>query len=712
MRNIVLVLLLCISSGVSGINADLEIIRKRFIDQEMRPEIDPESVLRIMNTIREDGSWPGIDYEDVSNTGFQHATHLAYMVELSRAYRKEGSPLKGDVKLKACIGKSLDFWLANDFICENWWWNQIGTPMRLVSMLLIMDEDLTPERQEKTLAIAGRANLDASGARPSGDRIKIAGILAKTLLLKRDEVKFNEVVRVIEGEIKFSTERGMQYDYSFHHRVDRVNNTLSYGTDYADAFAEWAALVAGTKYQFAEKSVKQLTDYYLDGICKMLIFGKYPDPGAKNRGITRVDALHAYGTSTPERLLKAGNYRKAELEEMIRIREGLSKPGLAHSTFFWQSEHFTCQRPGWFTSVRMYSVRNHNMEVPYNGEGLFNHHLPDGCNFISRTGDEYLNIFPVFDWQKIPGTTVVQKPSLPSEKEIQKPGLTEFVGAVTDGLYGAAVFDFQSPHDPLKAKKTWFFFDKEYVCLGAGIESSSGLPVATTLNQCLLRGDVIVSRMNKRTVEEPGERQMTGVKWIYHDGVGYLFPEPASVNLTNQSAKGSWFLINCQSDSPKEEISQGVFKLWFDHGSEPINASYQYVILPSVTEKEMYRIKDNRSIEILANSSRLQAVRHHALNRTQIVFYQPGRIGIAEGVFLEIDSPGLVMVRTEGKAIKQISVSDPLRKLKKIHLTISSKLEKKLDGFESVWNEEKGISDLLIDLPESVYAGKSVTVNL
>ncbi len=109
------------------------------------------------------------------------------------------------------------------------------------------------------------------------------------------------------------------------------------------------------------------------------------------------------------------------------------------------------------------------MEMPYNSEGLKNHHYADGSNFISRVGDEYYDIYPVFDWQKIPGTTILQKDSLPSENEIQKEGLTDFVGAVTDGTFGAAAFDFKSPHDPLSARKAWFFFDKEYVCLGAGI---------------------------------------------------------------------------------------------------------------------------------------------------------------------------------------------------------------------------------------------------
>ncbi len=71
------------------------------------------------------------------------------------------------------------------------------------------------------------------------------------------------------------------------------------------------------------------------------------------------------------------------------------------------------------------------------------------------------------------------------------------MGAVTDGLYGAVGFDYISPHDFIKARKAWFFFDEEYVCLGAGIEARSGYPVATTLNQTLLKGEVGVARMSR-----------------------------------------------------------------------------------------------------------------------------------------------------------------------------------------------------------------------
>jgi chondroitin AC lyase len=692
---------------------DIEILRQRFISDQMVPEVKESLVRQLIAEIKLDGTWPEINYQDVSRTGFQHGKHLSNMVEMARAFKKKGTKLYGDKKLRSAINSSLNYWLANDFICENWWWNQIGTPSAMISFLLIMDKDLTPVQIEKAIAIVARANLDASGARPSGDRIKIAGILAKNALFSRNKELFEKAIRVIEGEIKFSTERGMQFDYSFHHREDWVNNTMSYGTGYADAFAEWAANVAGTRYKFSEKSAQQLIDYYLDGICKQMIYGKQTDPGVMNRDITRKGEFHVFSTVTPERLLKVSDYRKAELETIVRLRRGEIKPELSFSKFFWNSEHFAFQRPDFYTSVRMHSVRNRNMEEPYNGEGLMNHHRGDGTNYISRTGKEYADIAPIYDWQKIPGATIVQKPALPSENEIQKDGLTEFVGAVTDGKYGAVAFDFRSPHDPLRAKKAWFFFDNEYVCLGSEITANSSNKVVTTLNQCWLKGKTtIMSGAQKQDLPKGEERVVENTKWIYHDSIGYFFPQPVTVNVSNQQATGSWFLVNRQTDSPKDEVRGDVFKLWIDHGKRPQGASYQYVILPSVSEGELEIFSQNNPLEIIANSKDIQGVWHRGLQIAELVFYRAGDVQIDGGIKIGIDSPGVVLVKIAEGVIKSISVADPSRKLKRIHLTIDKQISSGGNNYSILWDKEKGVSEVAIDLPETVYAGSSTTINL
>jgi len=456
-KNLILILILfgILNTGFTA-PTDFEIIKKRVVETLMKPAVDDAEIGKLGSTLREDGTWPDINYVDISREGFENRYHLVRLVDMARGLKTKSSKYYKDKNLKGAIETALKHWVDKDYICDNWHPNQIGTTGNLVALMLIMGDELPEDLIEKAQPIIGRAHLKASGARPSGDRIKIAGILAKNLLFKGEKEKFAEVLKVIEGEIKyvdwigekfgygfFKVEsglgtqkyegRGIQFDHSFHHRVDGVNNTLSYGTGYADAFIEWANYVNGTRYAFSSEKINQLIDYYLDGICKHLIFGKYPDPGAKNRSISREGTLNAFGSSSAVNLLKTSNYRKEELEEIVNIRDNNAKTKLSFATFFWNTEHFTFQRPDWFTSVRMYSTRNYNMEVPYNSEGLKNHHRGDGINHTSRTGDEYYDIAPVFDYQKIPGTTIMQKPELPAPGEIQKLGLTDFVGAVTDG---------------------------------------------------------------------------------------------------------------------------------------------------------------------------------------------------------------------------------------------------------------------------------------
>jgi len=191
------------------------------------------------------------------------------------------------------------------------------------------------------------------------------------------------------------------------------------------------------------------------------------------------------------------------------------------------------------------------------------------------------------------------------------------------------------------------------VCLGTGIDYNGDLPVVTTLNQCLLKGDVVVMQGNNRSIVSRGDHDLQNVKWIIHDNVAYVFPESTSLVLSNQTAKGSWYRINQQSDSPKEEISMDVFKLWMDHGKRPSNAGYSYIVVPSVTEQELSRIVAGKNIEILANDTDMQAVKHIGLNVCQMVFYKAGEISVTPDITISVDSPGLIMIRTEGKIIRR-----------------------------------------------------------
>ncbi len=693
---------------------DLKIIKERIVADLMVTPINDSAVEAAMNKMNADGSFQGINYQDLSRTAsFPHGGHTRDLVLMAKAYKNKTSRYHKSKPLKTLIEKGLAFWVRNDFVGDNWHDNQITTPTNLGNLMLVMGDELPKDLVTKAQPMIGRANMNASGARPSGDRIVIAGILAKNLIFQGDFKEFDNIIKIIEGELKFATgERGMQHDYSFHHRVDRVNNTSSYGYGkYANAYGEWSYYVSGTAYAFSKEKINQLVDYYLDGIYKQMVYGVYEDISVKNRSIShRASSFQPYSTLEIERVLVVNtDYRKAELEEIIRLRKGETEPSASFAKFFWQTEHFVFQRPSFYTTVRMFSTRNRNMEEPYNGPGKTTHHRADGTNYLMLKGDEYHNIWAVYDWQKISGTTIMQKPALPGPDDIQKDGLTDFVGAVTDGLYGAVVFDFKSPHDPLEAKKSWFFFDEEYVCLGTDIKGQSNLPVATTLNQVLMRSDVSMMQGGTQQKIAKGNRSLQNVKWVHHDKVGYIFPEPATVSLSNQVETGRWSDITDQKNINKEVVSEEVFTLWFDHGKKPSGASYQYIVVPNVSEQQLNASsQNNRSVKILSNTPALQAVRQDKLGISQLAFYKAGIVEIEKEVSVRLDSPGMVMLKTREGRLHELTLSDPSRMLSRMLVSVSGIYKVQGDSYRTLVDESKNVTLFIVDLPQGVYLGKSV----
>ncbi|MBO9561510.1 MAG: hypothetical protein J7621_02005 [Niastella sp.] len=669
----------------------LRVIKQRVVSDLMAPGIDQTAIGNLVKTIRPDGTWPGIDYKDVSRTGFQHKDHLENMLALARAYKKAGTSFHQNEEVKKTFSAALDFWLANDFRCDNWWWNEMGTPNLMINTLLVMDSSLTEKQRHEGWLIAHRANMETFGARPGGDLMPIAGMFAKQGLFLMNDDTLSKALKAMQADIKISTGRGLKPDMSFHHRTDNVISTLTYGSNYASSFAYWAAKTAGTKFSYSDQLLQLVVNYFLDGICQSLVYRTWPDPGAMNRDISRRNALEQEDNSLPQNLLTATTWRAKELQEVLDVRNGKTKPNFTRDRYFWYSHYYTHQRPSYFASVRMHSARANNMEEPHNEEGIRNHFYGDGSLFTSRTAHEFNNIFPVWDWRKIPGATIMQKPEIPHWRQLAKKGLTDFSGGVSDGTYGVAAFDFASVHDPLKAHKSWFFFDKEIVCLGAAIIADTAMPVATTLNQCLLNGQVVVNSQNKNTTLQTGKHTLQNVSWVLHDSIAYIFPQAANVQLSNTEATGSWRQINHQAWATDEPVKRNVFTLWLDHGVQPQNAGYAWIVVPNMSATSTAAYSKQQPVKIIANTAGLQAVQHTALERTGIVFYKAGSIKINDKLTLATNQPCIVMVKAKGTTVSAIAVTDPTQKLNNLQLKVNERM-------------------IEVELPKGAEAGSSVIV--
>jgi chondroitin AC lyase len=296
----------------------------------------------------------------------------------------------------------------------------------------------------------------------------------------------------------------------------------------------------------------------------------------------------------------------------------------------------------------MCSTRTGSTETG-NGEGLRNWYMGAGINPIWLSGLEYRDIYPVWDWRRLPGLTAEQSPDeLPALNWQRTPegaparGARDFVGGVSDGRYGLAAM--QVAKDAITdGFKAWFFFDHEFVCLGAGIDAPGAIwPVHTTVNQSIAAGGEW-THADATGVVTTGPGSVEDPRWAHHGRIGYVFPTATGqVLLEQQRRTGSWHDIN--TSAAPDVLQREVATIAIDHGPAPRQAGYAYVVLPAADLTETAEYCDRSPISVIANTPGVQAVRHDVLGVTQLAFYRPGRLEVATQLTVRVDAPVLLQL--------------------------------------------------------------------
>ncbi len=689
-----MVLSVCLPASAQSEEAlrDLRIVRQRMLEPLLAAPVDSKGTQRLAKALRVDGSWPDVEYGSTNLMAWRTSAHLGKVMALARARVSPKSDVREDEQIRKALSASLNYWLDNDFRCKNWWWNEIGVPRSLSRILLMLDEELTDAQRKKGLAILARAKLGMTGQ----NLVWVAEITAKRAILQRNPALFQEAVDAIADQLRMMPRsEGMQPDYSFRQHGP-VLYSHGYGAGFVTDCSRTAALVSGTRFAFSAEETDNLSRLILDGH-QWMMRGSQCDYGAIGREISRRGRNARYMHGVAQNMLKLSTGREEEFRALAdRARGDLTRP-LEGNRHFRYCDIMTHHRKGYYASARMYSERIENTDFPCGGEGSKSHHIADGCNFLFRTGGEYFDIFPAWDWLKVPGTTVVQTPSLTGKLRMK--GSRSFVGGVSDGRYGLAAMDFL--RNELAVRKAWFFFDDEYVCLGAGIRATSDYLVATTVNQCLLRGEVLVGGGRKL---EPGRHELSGPTWIHHDRVAYLLPGPAKVHLHNEVQKGSWREINRERSG--DEVTREVFKLWIDHGAKPDGGKYAYIVVPDVSAAAAARLAEP-GVNVVANRPQVQAVWHEKLKMAAIAFYEPGSITARAGLSIGVDKPCLLLLAERPDRLT-ISVANPLNK----KLTVRVDISRNLAGGQVERLADGATSRVTIELPGGTAAGKSVVRSL
>lgn len=323
------------------------------------------------------------------------------------------------------------------------------------------------------------------------------------------------------------------------------------------------------------------------------------------------------------------------------------------------------------------SINSANKTGWYTGDGAtyyyttYDSNSYDGKNFIDNTRIAYA----------FPGTTEDSRPraarSINSTEAWRMP--IDFAGAVqfADKYLAAAMdfasFDFKGPdknipdtgyggglavhENDLRVKKAWFCFDGEIVALGAGITSTMSSPVHTTLEHRRIVRDGEFSQTvcagGTQTVleKEPFVSLYEDVSWVCFGGhLGFVFPCGGTLYA------GRYICAAC-SDQPYLELR-------LEHGENPTDASYAYIVLPYADEASLAAYAASPDVTVLSNTAALQAAKDASSGVSGYAFHEAGVCGD-----VAVDTPCILMDGTEN-GIRTLVMTEPTHKAACITITV------------------------------------------
>ena len=462
--------------------------------------------------------YPDIDYTGYTHYNWDPAKHYTRIeAELIRYGRQR---LLADSSWRNRLIGAVKFWISNDFLCPNWWYNQIDAPRHFLNIALML-EDFLPEAVKDSLEklvlrgsykerlyfgitfptdlppelMSKASAYDWDGANLTWS----AHITILHALWTMDEKLLRFAVDRLSAEIKFA-KAGVQTDGAFCQHGVRWYSGL-YGIHYVVDCAALIYMLADTDFALPEDKTNVLLVHMLDGLRSMMKNG-YLDFNSLGRGYAspgRVDSgVLVQGVKLFSEIRNIS--RKKELEAFCRELEAHKDD--YESTKFYKSVCQLCHKKnGVYIGVRGRTQGVRGGEG-YPSMGFLGYNTSYGTlTCFMESGLEYYNIAPFWDYCKFPGTTARQE----TEQMLQMHGDWTMERQTDCVAFGTAELDMgimaeRAVHDSIKVTASYFVFDGVLVALGT--EITDAFPergaLFTTVEQCIAKDAVITRDFVKR----------------------------------------------------------------------------------------------------------------------------------------------------------------------------------------------------------------------
>lgn len=482
----------------------------------------------------------------------------------------------------SCAVAALNLYASKNYQTSNWWDRQVGlAKVAAESVVLLADKSLsgqllpslhylkktTNTTMNQTGAnLADFAYIQFCWAIGGWQHVSEAGYLV-------DGFAASEAISSLCLPVSrhgVESGEGISKDYSFSQHNPGKGGKYSqiyaggYGLALLRSIFKLQPVLVGA-LALNGRSIQSLERFLLDGM-GWFSYAQQFDFQVDGRGISRGMRYSNELAQWSGQLLKENPVNPLALQELMQRANGneANNRYFAGNRAFWVNDYMTHITKEFCLWSKMVSTRTVGTETG-NGENLKGYYMGAGSYFLTRNGQEYRDIQPLWEWQRIPGTTVEQDPSFKYplvEWGYNAWGSHDFAGAVSDERVGVSSM-ILSKQNVKNAKKTVVALDDGAIFMGSSIDTSTAkYPVCTSINQSTLRGDVVIrySTGEQQSLSLGDRVTSSAITDVTHDGFRYSFPQTAQAITVDASVRsGSWHDINVGGS--KERVSGNVFSI-------------------------------------------------------------------------------------------------------------------------------------------------------
>ncbi len=613
-------------------------------------------------------------------------SYYKYVKEMAVAYGTIGSEYYQDETVLEAIKYSLDYGYKHYYgpsLIEygaygNWWHWEIGIPIELFPTLIIIEDELTLDDCRKYLTA-----FDYFVPYPSakgGNKIWLTRYCLLSAALRQDALDLciateymNDLFDYIDDYV--IDEGGFFPDGSFVQHFYYAY-TSGYGGNYMGDLPQLMFYLHGTPFYPQQDNVENHFKWVSTSF-RPVIYKKYVMSAFSGRNVGRINAdegSSSYGANMILMHYYAPDKYKAQLEPMIayffKIHGNLSK-SVPKSLINYANDIYNKLKDAEvepYEITRVYGMMARTVHHrPEYGVALSYSNMSVGkyesINDENRAGwyhgDGMIQIYTgnyTFNWKfysfanpyLMPGTTVNS-----AERKLQEfnnpiNNASNYAGGVSQGKYGTTGFildyydkgaasvaysTFSADKDAtIFAKKSYFFFDDEIICVGSDISDKSLTEVKTVLenrywNTKEVNKEIVLVEelyIGDKKIDVPYDGNTSGEiteKTVTFSGMGgYVILIDDGNKLYYKKAENGYngTCDYSEDSNPPDKINDkhNFFELYISHGQSKVDGTtslgnaYYYAYLPNADVTATNAYSTSPDVALLHRDTFAHAVIH------------------------------------------------------------------------------------------------------